>query len=336
MGENKYILRWGDPHITTSSLEDGEKIVQFILQIMENNKVDSIDIVGDLFDNHAVKRIEVEYFWLNTINSLNGVPINILLGNHDMILGRGKHSGKNSLHIFKHIKNVNIIETPNIINNIGYIPYLADNKTFINVAKEFYNSGAKQTIVCHQTIDGAKFDNGFYAPDGINLNDILQPQIISGHIHNKCVFGDNDKCLYVGSSRWNSISDANQDKGIYIFEHSSNGALINYNFYSLRNIIKPINKIILTEGEADPALDPNALNYLELYGQSTWIKKMKKKYEKLARISSKPTDRRAIKAVKSNLTIDSFLLNDFKPIPEVTKEDILKYLKKGEDERSKI
>jgi len=38
-------------------------------------------------------------------------------------------------------------------------------------------------LFCHQTFDGAKFENGFYAPDGFDFSGIKYEKIISGHIH---------------------------------------------------------------------------------------------------------------------------------------------------------
>jgi DNA repair exonuclease SbcCD nuclease subunit len=318
------VLRLTDPHITVPQIKDSDNLIDFVVQTAKANKVDWIEILGDLFDNHAVKRLEVEDFWKRSFDKLKDFEVRMLVGNHDKILGKGKYAGLHSLSVFKNLRdNLIIIDEPKVLNNTGYIPYIGEPETFIKYASDLYNQGAKKLLLVHETFDGSKFASGFYAKDGIDLNAVPQEQIISGHIHTKMEMG---KLLYLGTPKWDEITDANQDKGIWIFTQAEDGSIVDKQFISTKDVVPAINKIILTEGEVGPELNPKHINYLELYGSSTWIKKMKKKFDGIARISSKPTDRKSAVDRKSSADLASFLNNTFKPAKGVKTEDIKNYL----------
>ena len=69
------ILRVGDPHITVSNIEESKKLLDTILLIATDNKVNCIEFLGDLFDNHSVIRSEVLDFWDFYFKKLNDLKI---------------------------------------------------------------------------------------------------------------------------------------------------------------------------------------------------------------------------------------------------------------------
>src|SRR4051812_35415302 len=78
------IIRVGDPHVKINNLEDSRKLMDFVLQKANELQPDRIELLGDLFHNHAVVRIEVLNFWDNVLTQLsNSFQTVVLVGNHD-------------------------------------------------------------------------------------------------------------------------------------------------------------------------------------------------------------------------------------------------------------
>lgn len=321
------ILRVSDPHVTVRNIEECEKLFEFVYNQAKEHKVDHIELLGDLTHTHAVIRAEVQDFWIRTFNLLAEWPVLVLVGNHDMILGESKYAGITSLDVFKdeNKDTLNIINLPQIINNIAYIPYMSDHAKFLRVAQDLYNLGATKLLVAHQTFTGATYENGFYAEDGIDPSLVPQNEIISGHIHKQQQIG---KCFYPGTPKWDTMSDANEDKGVWIFEHNEDGSVKSKQFISTKDVVTPIVKITMNEGDAEPILDDKAKNYLELIGSSAWIVQMKKKYKGFAAIKARPSDRKNAIINKDRVfSIFDYLESNFKPVDGVSKQDIKEYLK---------
>jgi len=321
------ILRVGDPHVMVSNLKDSNALMDFVVKTARKEAVDQIEFLGDLFHTHAVKRIEVEHFWYHALSKCSEIvgknSVVVLVGNHDQPGSKEKEQEMNALNVFRGIAN--IISEPTIVkNNIGYIPYMSDKDAFLQASAKLHEDGATKLLVAHQTFTGATYENGFYAEDGIEPDLIHQENIISGHIHKQQNIG---KCFYPGTPKWDTMSDANEDKGIWIFDHDGSGAVTNKVFISTKDIVTPIYKHTFEEGSEEPVLVDNARNYLELVGKAAWITKMKKKYKGQAQIKARPTDRKSVKIERDGLmTVQSYIDKHFEPIDGVDKKDIKQYL----------
>lgn len=328
MHQNHSCLYVGDPHVQVNNLKDCKKLLKFIVSQVEENNVHAVVFMGDLFHTHAVIRAEVLNFWNEAFKKIQKkCDVIALCGNHDMILGNSEHSGLNSLSVFREnfTDKISIVDKPYVSKNIGYLPYFEDTEQFLNAAKELYKQGATECLVAHQTFTGAQYENGFYAPDGIDPELVPQKHIISGHIHKQQKVG---KCQYIGTPKWDTMSDANEDKGIWIFEHAADGSVLNQKFISTKEVVTPIYKHVIKEGMDEPVLVESAKNYIEFHGKSSWIKKMKQKYKGRAQIRAKPVDRKIVALEKNKaLNLYEFLSSSFEPTKGVKKEDIANYLK---------
>jgi DNA repair exonuclease SbcCD nuclease subunit len=319
------ILRVGDPHIKVNNIVEGNKLIDFIIETAKKENVDRIEFLGDLFHTHAVKRLEVEHFWceaLDKIEKFYCVDTILLVGNHDQIGTKEQEQEINSLRVLERpSNNIYIVNKPFKYETIAYMPYMSDQDKFIEEANKLYDRGAK-LLVCHQTFQGATYENGFYAPEGIELDKLKFSQVISGHIHKQQQVG---KCFYPGTPKWDTVSDANEDKGIWVFTHNPGGTIKSKKFFSTAKIVTPIYKFIVNEGEELPKLAKNARNHVELVGSSAWIKQISKKIKNKASIKSKPTDRKVNKVNLDSITWNDHL-KDFDNIPEVTKDQINHYI----------
>jgi len=323
------ILRVGDPHIKPSNLKDAERLINFIIETATKRKIDIIEFLGDLFHTHAILRIEVVDFWTNTFKMLEDAQIEcrVLVGNHDQPGSYEKEQLMNALNIFQKTSGIGgerfIINKSMIIDQIGYIPYMSSQEAFLNASKALYNQGATKLLVAHQTFTGATYENGFYAEDGLDPALVSQEAIISGHIHKNQQIG---KCDYPGTPKWDTMSDANEEKGIWIYTHEKDGSIKEKEFISTREIVSPIYKYTVYEGDIEPKLVENSRNYIEFIGKIAWINKMKKKYKGKVQIKARPTDRKKTNISKNRkLDIKLYLADEFEPIDGVNKINISQY-----------
>lgn len=320
------ILRVGDPHIQVSNLKDSEKLFDFIIKTAIERKIKTIELLGDLFHTHAVKRIEVEDFWSNVFREIdkNNISCRVLVGNHDQVGSKEKEQQMNALNIFIPEDDRSfrlIINKPMAIGEIAYIPYHSNEETFLRACNDLYNQGATELLVAHQTFTGAQYENGFFSEEGIDPALIPQKQIISGHIHKSQQVG---KCFYPGTPKWDTMADVNQEKGIWIFTHSESGEYIEKEFISTAEIVTPIISYDIKEGDDLPQINPFARNYITIEGKTAWINKIKSKL-KGCNIKIKPTDRALIKN-KNNLSINEYLETEFEPIAGINKEELKQFI----------
>lgn len=313
------ILRCGDPHITVRNLDDAQNLLAFIGKIALERKVDRIEFLGDLMHTHAVIRVEVLEFWRVAFKALaTKFEVLALVGNHDQPGSKEKEQQMNALNIFK-APGITIVNKPMQLNSIAYIPYMSSKEDFIKAAQELYDQDAKKLLIAHQNFTVALYH------DLIDPNTVPQESIVTGHIHEQKQVG---KVFQVGTPKWDTLTDANEEKGIWIFEHNKDGSVKSKEFLSTKDIVVPITKITMTEGDPEVELNPRANNYLELIGQTAWITQMKKKYKGQAHITGRPSDRKNVNVNRDKaFTMLDFLTESFKPIDGVSKEEISEYLK---------
>lgn len=315
------ILRVGDPHITVRNLEDSEKLLDFILKKAHEYNVTRIEFLGDLMHTHAVIRVEVLDFWQRHLKKMsNDFYITLLVGNHDQPGSKEKEQIMNALNVFKGIEGVTVVDKPTVSADlIGYMPYHSDEAEFIKGAVQLFEGGATKTLIAHQN-----FTVPLYS-DMMNPDLIPQAHIITGHIHEQKQMG---KVFQVGTPKWDTLTDANEEKGIWIYDHNDDGSVKAKEFIPTNGVVTVIEKHTIKEGEPEPTLIPGAKNYVELVGTTAWINEMKKKYKGIASIKARPSDRKTSSANKEKAqSVYEFLNSAFQPIDGVKKEDIEQYLK---------
>lgn len=319
-------LTIGDPHIQVSNLEESEKLFNFYYSIASDpaNEIERIVILGDLTHTKDVIRGLVLNFWdrwLNTFSSLH--PTVVLVGNHD--LSCNTNNAIHSLVPFKgKYKNLSIVDRPCAMDNIGFLPYYHDKEEFVSEANGLVGRGYK-TIICHQTFAGSKFENGFYAPDGVNPDLIDAETIISGHIHSTQSFS---KVFYPGTAAWHIASDANQKKGVWIIEYAPDGSVISKKMIETDKVVTPIVSVDINEGEEIPTIPTDAKVFINLKGSSRWITKTAKDLKGMGSIRGTPTDSKEKKKRMANRELGIYsYLDSYALSPEVNKEDMKTYLR---------
>ncbi len=223
------ILWIGDVHAKVSDLADCEALIRHVIKTADLTKPDHIVFAGDQYHTHAIINSYVMEFWKKTFDSLSAYEVWALVGNHDMPGVEGATANSMILH-----DNVLVVDRPMFESGVLFLPYYANAASFVeecNKHQEF------PTVMCHQEFNGCFYENGFYSKFGVDPNLIIQKHVISGHIHAPQEFG---KVLYPGAPRWQTLSDANVDRAIWLFEFDETGTVINKKGYSTAGVCKVI------------------------------------------------------------------------------------------------
>lgn len=316
------ILRVGDPHVKVTNLEESEKLMQFVLDSARKNKVDRVELLGDLFHTHAIIRLEVLDFWDRWLEKIGKeFELIVLVGNHDQ--SGDKNSKLHAMRVFRNLKSVTmtVVDESWSSGSIAYLSYQHDAETFIEKANALAQTSGAKVLVCHQTFKEAKFESGMYAPDGIDASLVNFPIIISGHIHSRQRFG---KVIYPGTARWDTSADANEIKGLWLVTHDGTGAISKEEFLDTSHVCSPIVSVKWLEGDPEPVLTPGTRVSVELIGSSTWVSQKKAILKGRASISSKITDKKHSERRKSGENLEFFVKNLY--VTTVNRDKLVEYM----------
>jgi DNA repair exonuclease SbcCD nuclease subunit len=294
------LLLVGDTHVTVDELEDAQKLLDGVLSVVQDRNVDKVVFLGDQHHNHAVVRVEVTDFWLRNLRRFT-VPAILLVGNHDR--PNDMSSTAHALQPYTYLENVTVVNEPTVIDECAYIPYIHSKEEFQKAA--FDLSDKARFLICHQTFDGSKYENGFYAPDGADPAMIgSYTAVFAGHIHTyQTISSPLTTVHYVGSPRWRTVSDANVSKDLWIFDTKTGlTELIGTHAWC-----SPIGKSAVsleTDLESLPfASDPNARQHLDAIAKSEQmedlIQKIRQRFPR-AKIRPLPIDKKTVASVKES------------------------------------
>lgn len=171
----------GDVHATAPELKDCAALFNLIVRTITEKKIACVVFMGDLFHNHRTIDLYVQDFYYKQFQIISEmVETYALVGNHDQA-----GAGDESIHALRVFENlINIIDEPIARAQWCAIPFMGDRHAFEAAAKTLYYEGNQsKPLLCHQTFDGSKYENGFPAKDGVDPAAIPFKQIIAGHIH---------------------------------------------------------------------------------------------------------------------------------------------------------
>jgi DNA repair exonuclease SbcCD nuclease subunit len=266
----------GDPHVTVEELADCQRLLDLVYQ--EAKKCDFVVFLGDLFHNHALVRIEVIEFWKRNLSRLSGSDVFCLVGNHDR-----SHDTNVRANSIPESNHWTIVNRPiQLSNGIVLTPWYANNEDFVNDINKFDT----KLLICHQTFSGSKYENGFYAHDGINPDLLKAGSIVSGHIHTPQSFG---KVTYVGAPRWRIASDANVIRALLVLDTDT----LSHSWIPTANTCKALVHINDTEGRPVevPELYKSTLKTIkvDIHGSASYIATRREFWEKAgARVATFP------------------------------------------------
>ena len=278
------VLYVGDPHARPEDLEDCLCLVSQVVTLAEDRDVDRIVILGDLHHTHALAHTDVTAFWRESLVRLvaDDITVTLLVGNHDQ---PGDEASKShALLAYKDMRHVVVVDEPMEFRGILYLPYIHRPEDFVAACR----ANPVRTVVCHQTFNGAKYENSFYAKDGVEPSAIPQVAVISGHIHEPQEF---DKVRYLGSPRWLATSDANRQRFIHVVEHNDIGDVVSVT--PIPSACRQIVQIVDTPEapwDRQGSISSNAKYLVDITGPAAWITERLPLYAGWARVRTSRTD----------------------------------------------
>jgi hypothetical protein len=212
------ILFIGDPHIKTDNHHEVDILLFELEKICKSIYFDRIIIGGDVMHYHErifTQALNKTLHFINTLSTY--APVDILVGNHDMINNQQFLTSNHWLTIFYNHKNIYIIDKPvkrNINNFIFMLCPYVQNKRFIE-ALETVDQNWKEcnVIFAHQEFKGCKM-GAIVSIEGDEWNKEY-PQVISGHIHDHQII---DNIYYPGTPLQHSFGDSDKRIVCYIDE----------------------------------------------------------------------------------------------------------------------
>lgn len=198
----------GDAHLRIGRIDEAKSFITQLLEQIKSGKYDNVVLLGDQFDNFAVVRSEILSLWSYFFNQASKMcQVIALVGNHDLA---GAEGGTNPMEPFKSFLNVWIVQDGLNLNGVHYFPFMRDTKEFEQRCREL---PAGSVLFCHQSFNGAQFENGFYDPHGADPSCVAHlSAVISGHIHKAQNLAN---IWYPGTPFQHSFGDAGHDKFIY-------------------------------------------------------------------------------------------------------------------------
>lgn len=199
----------GDPHAVADELEDCRRLFAGILEVVRAERPDHVVFMGDQHHNHAIMHVEVLAFWREAFKRLKAMQQSVfcLVGNHDM-----PGDGASKAHAMMAYEDlVTVVDHPLRADGVLLMPYKHSNEEFVNDVLGCSN----RVVLCHQTFNGGKYENGFYAQNGCSLDGLRDRWFISGHIHTPQAF---ENVTYIGAPRWRSLSDVGVNRALVLVE----------------------------------------------------------------------------------------------------------------------
>lgn len=335
MADRLRILSVGDPHIRVQDLEEAERLVDHVSKVALDEKVDLIVLMGDLFHTHSIMHVEVMHFWRMALRRLRTIcKVYVILGNHD-----GPQEMRAGVHALAALEmdGVTIVDRPTDMTIhatasnpdgtyekwpvVSALPYMRSNEEFV---KACHLKTVGPVLYCHTEFDGCKYDNGFYSKTGVDPAAVPQKLIISGHIHSGQEFG---KVWYVGAPRWMTASDVNQDRFIWVIDHSVLGDVTGRKPFPTDPGCK---RMMQAEDTAEKPLKRE--DYLsvkmmvDVKGTAEWIEERKAYWKGFARVRTFATNERQSAVRESDGIPIAFrkYLEAYEPAFQVSKDVLAK------------
>lgn len=207
----------GDPHIRAEDLDQGQKLLELLLMSHDAANLNLV-FLGDLFHTHSLVHLQVQAFWMGAMTQLlaHFRSVTVLMGNHDA--PHDTPTGINALRPLAGL-GVRVVDAPQEVGPFLLLPFYRSETDFLLKAR----ASSQKTLFCHQTFNGSRFENGFFAPEGIDPEAVPQDFVVSGHIHHGQEFG---KIWYPGAPRALTANDANKDRFIWLTIWSLDGKLL--------------------------------------------------------------------------------------------------------------
>lgn len=243
------ILFIGDPHIKPDNSEEVSILIIELQKLCDQYHFDRIVIGGDLMHYHERIFTQALNKTLEFVSTLsNYAPVDILVGNHDMINNQQFLSSNHWMHVLSHLKNVFIIDRPikRKCNEFTILlcPYVFPGRFIEALETEFSDWKNVNVIFAHQEFKGCKMGAIISKEGDVWKEDY--PLVISGHIHENQRVSSN--IYYPGTPLQHAFGDTDKRIVCYIDENGKCTDIV---------VDVPVKKIISSTISNLPNINPN-------------------------------------------------------------------------------
>lgn len=210
----------------TDRLCDVINVIEKINMSAKNYNVDSIFILGDIFDRSLVDAVTLT----QTAKALSETPVTtyIMAGNHDANSIRGGRFVVEAFGVINHDKLVYLdkkISPTNWLNFIP-IPFMAtiEAKNKIKSYKDEISNETVNVLLFHNSVLGCNHAD-WTCDDGLEP-DLLTTDFdyaLGGHFHAPQQFGENNNGMYLGAPLHHNFGDKDRDAGYWIIDFYEDG-----------------------------------------------------------------------------------------------------------------
>lgn len=254
----------GDPHVKKDNLEESVRLIEWISKKSKELRLPVV-FAGDQYNDFGIARVECVNFWDWAFKQFQYGTISIV-GNHD----QNPDGSLNFMNV--HSDDTEVVDS---FKQFGpyftFLPFYRKNDQFIENLKKV----TTPYVFCHQEFNGCQYENGFYAPGGVDPNVIPESieLVISGHIHKEQAFG---KVWYPGTPRHLTRSDIGEVKGIYVMSRAD-GILCREFHPTPKEVSEPFTYYEVTAEEQLKGIPDSPRVYVDVKGSDELIKKAIKK-----------------------------------------------------------
>lgn len=201
------ILCVGDVHIKTANFENVDILLKTILDTVARERVDTVCLLGDVLHYHErVNVLELNKACTMVDTLSKTVRVVVLVGNHDLINNSQFLTSNHWMNPLKVWKNVVIVDTPLIVDDCLFVPYVAPSR-FVEALNTLKTDWTRcKYIFAHQEFKGAQM--GAIVSTTGDEWDSAYPLVISGHVHTRQKPQDN--IWYIGASLPTAFSDTSK------------------------------------------------------------------------------------------------------------------------------
>ena len=215
---NKKILI-SDLHFGESgnSVKHNQDLLDFFDWVIANtDSNDHLVIGGDTFHQRDKLSVESINYAISGIEKMANYfdKVTMIIGNHDMFLKDSRHI--NSCAVFKHIKNVDIIDSYEIDGDLIYVSWLCNQEEYdelINISKK----NKTKYIIGHFEFNSFMVNDRYEMEHGHSHKELKHiEKVFSGHYHGR---QERDNIIYIGTPFPYNFNDTNDmDKGFCTFD----------------------------------------------------------------------------------------------------------------------
>jgi DNA repair exonuclease SbcCD nuclease subunit len=223
----------GDPHFKTDNIEQSEKFITEIENILKtrSDELNSVVVLGDILHTHEKLHTLALNIALKFITMITKyLPVYCLVGNHDLINNSvflptdpDKPHWMNCLKQWNRVTVVDtVIKIEEDSNSVVMCPYVPDGR-FVEALNTISDWKSCDVVFGHQLLDGAKM--GAIVAENIEQWEQFYPMCILGHVHDKQEPQSN--LVYVGTPMQHAFGESG-DKTVSIVSVEEGGADIEY------------------------------------------------------------------------------------------------------------